>query len=83
MGGKLTFVQQADKYFTYDFAAQAWSTAQAPDAIYRSPAGGAGCTTYEFQVESLGNSAYLFHQYRSVSGTPCTNLMGQFWQYTP
>ncbi|RCR66227.1 hypothetical protein [Larkinella punicea] len=83
VGGKLTFVQQADKYFTYDFAAQAWTTAQAPDAIYRAPAGGAGCTTYQFQVESVGNSAYLFHEYRSVSGTPCTNLMGQFWQYTP
>ncbi|MEZ0610196.1 Kelch repeat-containing protein [Fibrella sp. WM1] len=83
VGDKLTFTQFADKYYTYNFTTQSWSTAPSPDAIYKSPLGGTGCTVYEYLTESIGANVFLFHQYRSVSGTSCLNLMGQFWQYTP
>ncbi|CCH01466.1 hypothetical protein FAES_3459 [Fibrella aestuarina BUZ 2] len=83
VGDKLTFTQFADNYYTYNFTTQAWSTAPAPDAIYKSALGGTGCTVYEYLTESSGANVYLFHQYRSVAGTPCLNLMGQLWQYTP
>ncbi|GAB3929367.1 hypothetical protein GCM10028804_37850 [Larkinella terrae] len=83
VNGQLTFVNLGWNYFTYNFATQAWTTALAPAEVYRAPATGKGCTLSVFNMESIGNTTYIFHEYRNTSGTPCTNLMGQFWQYTP